>query len=340
MTTYHHPGPPPTAGASALLGEVVCWDLRAVEVPLDAVETALRDAGLPTAAVSDLRPTTAFSRAVADLKANRTIDRIKPQDGGAPRADDGLIRFQFTRKELEASGLRLDFSYETVCTLDPSDGEITCPDEDIQDHARRMFAHATTHRNTSDITRTIQRLFRDHADLFPISPKGVAYFVPDEHRAFTAAIEQFLRAVGGQLLRFPVPKGTPEGNRSVKESVEAGLEAMRHDLDMTLADWDAKTRAGTMDKAVAEWRTIQHKALAYSEYLGERQQGLLDHLNATKKRLAAKIADVDAAKAAAKGKATEGQMSFIEPVIDPQDSADGAAARVTAADTTATATID
>ncbi len=273
---------------AALLGEIVTWDLAAMEVGYQAVQDALQAAGLPTGEAKHLRAQTAFSRAVKDLREGRAIDRVTTDKTA------GTIVFQFTRKGLDSAGARLDFNYEALCTLATDTGDITCPDSpEIEQHARTMFAHAMAHRTTSDVTRLVQRLFAAHADLYPINPKkGVAYFVPEPHRDFSAKVEDFLKALGGRLDRFPVPSGTSEGNAAVQNTVEDGLSALAGELQDAVDAWDEKTRPSTMEKATDRLQTIFHKTESYAEYLGDRQSSLLADLTAQKKRLAAKILQV------------------------------------------------
>jgi hypothetical protein len=282
----------PTANARDLLGEIVTWDMQAQELPLATVRQALDDSGLPPESIGDLRTATAFGRAIKELKEGRAIDRIKTD------TKSGIVHFQFTRKTLEASGLQIDFAFEALCSLDLSNGWIECPGSpQIEAHARAMFAHAVNHRQTSDITRLVQRLFEQNADLYPINPrKGVAYFVPERFRAFSAQMEDFLSALGGTLLRFPVPTGTESGNRSVRDSVENGLLALSEELQQAVDTWNEKTRGATMDHAVERWQTLKHKAESYAEYLGDRQATLLATLATQRQRLAAKITEISALK--------------------------------------------
>jgi hypothetical protein len=289
---------------SELLGEIVTWDLASLTVPYDRVVSALSESGLPLEAATDLRPQTAFSRACREFREDRTIDRIK-REGDA-------VTFQFTRKALEDNGL-LGFDYECLVHLDTASGTITCPESpDIEEAATRLFAEALRQRNTNDITRMVQGLFQAHADLYPINPrKGVAYFVPEKFRDFSGRCETFLTSLGGKLLRFPVPKGTAEGNRSVKDSVEGGLSTLVDELAAAVDSWDEHTRESTFEKAVEKWTTVRHKAEAYSEYLGEKQAGLLARLDAEKSRLAAKVSALAIAKETAKN---DGQPSLFPPV--------------------------
>lgn len=278
-----------------LLGEIVTWDMTSSEVTQEAVLNALNAAQLSLDVAGDLRATAAFNRACKSLKEDRAIDKIK--------RNGSVISFQFTRKHLVESQGVIQFDREARVMLDTETGRIQCDEShELEKHAQELFDHATSHRNTSDVTRMVQKLFANHADLYPINPrKGVAYFVPHEHRHFAEKCEHFLNELGGQLLRFPVPKGTAEGNRSVRVAVEEGLAGLLHDLEAAAEDWSETTRTSTMDAAIERWKQIKHKAESYAEYLGDRQATLLDELTAAKGRLAERIATVEAEKATADG---------------------------------------
>lgn len=265
---------------STLLGEVVSWDLDKAETTYSAVQDCLRDAGLDPEAAKELRPRSAFSRACKDLKDERSIDKV--------RNEDGLVRFQFTKKTL--AGSKIDFDYECVLSLDTDSGAISCDENpELEKTARELFAHAIQSRNAQDITRLVQKMFIEHADLMPISKKGVAYFVPEAHRAFTAKVADFLQRLGGKLTRFPVPTGTAEGNASVKEAVENSLSVLVDELNAAVEGWDESTRKSTMDKQIEKWKKISYKVEVYDTYLGSEQERLKDELAKAKQRLADKI---------------------------------------------------
>lgn len=263
-----------------LLGEIVAWDLGSTEVSLQSVRDSLNAAGLDPDSVSDMMPRAAFGRACKHLKENRTIDKVSTANG--------IITFQFTKKELD--GDRLEFDYETVVRLDTGTGDIDSDLPELAEKARDLFAHARQTRTNTDITRLVQRLFRVKADLFSISPKGVAYFVPEAHREFTGKVERFLTEMGGRLYRFPVPQGTAEGNLSVKNAVQAGLTELLGELNESVEGWNDTTRKSTMDRAMERWQTIKYKVEAYKTYLGAEQDRLQKALVEAKEALAKKIA--------------------------------------------------
>src|SRR5205085_1945733 len=109
------------------------------------------------------------------------------------------------------------------------------------------------------------------------------YFVPQRHAAFTDKIQDLLNRVGGRLLRFPVPAGTPEGDRSVTAAVADGLAAVVAEHRAAVAQFGADTRPDTLERAADKIRATRFKLSAYSEYLaGER--GRLDRAVAAAER--------------------------------------------------------
>jgi hypothetical protein len=268
-----------------LLGEIVTWDLRSLEVSYTDVLQALTDAGLDPAAAKEMAPRSAFGRACKELKENRSIDKVSHARGE--------ISFQLTKKEIRDD--RVDFDYECRIVLNTETGDLKCDENPvIEQTARDLFAHAMQTRNAADVTRLVQKMFSDHADLYPINPhKGVAYFVPDAHRDFTAKIESFLTKLGGTLPRFPVPKGTIEGNASVRDAVNAGLETVLGELRESVDGFDAETRKSTMEKALEKFEVMRHKVECYGEYLDTKKDALLAELSAAKAALVEKLTAVD-----------------------------------------------
>lgn len=280
----------PTAHASSeLLGEVVVWSMRGSEMLYTDVLQALDTACLPREAARELSPRGAFTRACKELKKDRVIDKVSTKGG--------VISFQFTQKHLV--GDKFEHDYECMVYLDADSGKITCPEnEGLADQARQLFAYCNQTRNAQDVTRITQKLFKEHADLFGIDPhKGVAYFVPEQHRDFTTKIDRFLNELGGGLHRFPVPVGTETGNQSVQSAVQGGLQSMLADLEKAVDEWDTSTRAKTIEASKKEWEAISYKVGAYAHYLSAKHTELEQGLEAAKQRLVDKIFAIDEEKA-------------------------------------------
>lgn len=270
--------------APELLGEIVSWDMEAKELHLDTIRDSLKTAGLDPDMMAELTPKAAFQRACSELKEDRAIDKVE--------TGKDQIKFQFTKKLLEEG--RMDYDYECVVTLATDSGKVEChEDPALAEKAEELLCHASSHRNAQDVTRLVQNLFGKNADLFPINPKkGVAYFVPDAHREFTSKVDHFLSLVGGYLSRFPVPSGTTEGNRSVKDAVEAGLSSLVAELDAAVGAWDESTRKGTVDKCLDKYNQIAYKVDAYAGYLKASTEGLQEKIKASKIALVEKITEI------------------------------------------------
>lgn len=273
---------------SPLLGEVVTWDIATQDIPYHDVIDALREAGLDPDAASELSPKSAFKRACKTLKENRSIDRLN-QSG---KKKGGPVIYQFTRKELEDG--KLEFDYECQMELDAETGSVSCQEDGVlEEQTQKLVDFAKETRTGQDITRLVQKLFNDNADLFPINPrKGVAYFVPIEHREFTAKVEAFMSSLGGEICRFPVPRGDEKGEESVRGAIKAGIATLVDELNGAVSEWDDTTRGSTMERAKNRWTTIYNKVDAYSEYLGAEKRSLQDALDKAKDELYRRITEL------------------------------------------------
>lgn len=281
------------------LGEIITWDLPSGEVALTKLRDSLKANGFDPDLVRDMEPDNAFARAAKHLKKERVIDRVKK--------DGSTITFQFTNKHV---GDVVEFDYECMMKLDCDSGVVSSGDgpalaKEAQDH----IEHAIKHRTSNDVSNIVKKLFAKHADLFAISSKGVAYFVPAEHLEFTERVENMLSDCGGSLDRFPVPSDGGKGNESVQKTINASFERMVSELSGAVDGWDADTRPTSMAKAQEQLDLVKHKAAAYAHCFGKQQQAMLDAIEATNAKLIEKSGIVttlrEEAKEAKKPKESE-----------------------------------
>ena len=102
-------------------------------------------------------------------------------------------------------------------------------------------------------------------------------------------MQSLLGRLGGQVLRFPVPAGTSEGDRSVKDAVAAGLAALIDEHRQAIAQFGEDTRDGTLERAADKVRATQFKVAAYAEYLLDAKANLDRALAAARAELRAKV---------------------------------------------------
>ncbi|MFO0799670.1 MAG: DUF6744 family protein [Gemmataceae bacterium] len=271
--------PFPLPVGTTLLGEVISWTCSGVAVTHPALLAALRDAGLDEGVARELAPRHAFTRACRKLCDRRIIRQVGE--------DEATVTFQFTAESRD--GDRFEYALETMLTLDKRTGAVTCDLPGLATLAQEELDRATDARTGADVTRVIQKLFERHADLFPVRPQGGVYFVPDRHGAFVDKVQVMLGRLNGQILRFPVPRGLPEGDRSVKESVAAGLAALVDEHRKAVAAFGADTREDTLRRAAERIRAAQFKVAAYAEYLLDEKGRLDRELAAARDELRRKV---------------------------------------------------
>ncbi|MFO0877569.1 MAG: DUF6744 family protein [Gemmataceae bacterium] len=280
MTPKNGNGPFVVPPGTALLGEILTWSCSGVKIRHADLIGGLKDADLDESVARELAPRHAFTRACKKLSEARIIRQIAE--------DAHTITFQFT-KESKASD-SWEYSFETRLVLAKSTGTITCDLPGLATLAQEELDRCIEARNGADVTRTIQRLFERNADLFPIRDKGGVYFVPERHTPFIDQIDRFLKKLNGNLRRFPVPAGTPHGDRSVKEAVTSGLTAMIEEHRAAIALFGEDTRESTLERAAERIRVTSHKLSAYAEYLADERAKLEAQLTLAAGELRARIA--------------------------------------------------
>jgi len=261
--TASAPLPVPVGAGTRLLGEVISWACPGLSVPHAELVRALEGAGLDPGVARELAPRHAFSRACRKLSDQRIIRPVSE--------DTASVKFQFTQESRE--GDRYEYRLETTLTLDKQTGAVTCELPGLATMAQEGLDRCISARTGSDVTRVVQKLFERQADLFPIRPSGGTYFVPQRHAAFVDKTQDLLSRVGGRLLRFPVPAGTEEGDRSVTQAVADGLAAVVAEHRAAVAQFGRDTRDDTLERAAEKIRTTKFKLAAYAEYLaGEKDR--------------------------------------------------------------------
>ena len=269
---------PPPAG-TPLHGEVISWTCSGVAVTHPALLAALREAGLDESVARELAPKHAFTRACKKLCDRRIIRQVTE--------DEAAVKFQFTAESRD--GDKYEYELETMLTLDKKTGRVTCDLPGLATLAQEELDRAIDARSGGDVTRVIQKLFDRHADLFPIRPQGGCYFTPIRHAGFVDKVQAMLGRLNGQILRFPVPAGTAEGDRSVKESVAAGLAHLIEEHRRAVAAFGEDTREDTLQRAAEKIRTTRLKVEAYAELLADEKGRLDRELAAARDELRAKV---------------------------------------------------
>lgn len=281
MTGFTNPITSNLLGQSALLGEIVTWEIVGVLATQTGVRAALIECGLDPELSRDLAPRNAFIRGMRDLQENRIIRKVSE--------DQFYLNFQFT-KEANLGG-KLDYLYECVLSFEKQVGTVTCPDKpELATSAKAALDAAMEVRRSKDITNIVQRIFSKNADLFPIRAQGGAYFVPAAHVLTIEKVEMFVEKLGGAFRRFPVPTGYQTGIKAVKESVADALSATLTEYSRAIDDFNpAETSARVMTTMAQRVKQTRMKIEGYAAYLQDEATTVLAHADEVKQQLAEKM---------------------------------------------------
>lgn len=277
-----------------LLGEAVFTNLlsnRGHTNTHTEVINALRTAGLDEKLAKEIKPAQAFSRASAckTLKKNRVIDLI--------RDDKDDMLFQFSKKFLEEdaekeAGSSKQFSYpkEVKVMLDKNTGEIVCRDDAIKELAQRELDRCLMQRTTTDISTIVQKLFQTNADLIPLAVGS--WFIPLNQTGFVDRVQTFLKALGRNLGRLPIPSGTEQGDRTICESVVNYIEDMVDKLKETVKEFTLSTRPDTVTKTAEKYSAIQSKLESFDIILGDRKDVIKEALEQAQEEMRKRVEEL------------------------------------------------
>lgn len=278
---------------ASILGEVVCWELPPGTVTTyAALRHALHVAGLDENAARPFCNRHAFVRAIRAV-TGASEQRI----ARALTEDRHTIEFQLT-KEFR-NGALWDYSFEARARLDKATGVVTSDDAQMEARLRSELLSQQDTRRTGDVTRLIQALFAQNADLFPIKGSSGVYFVPQAHVGFVAKVEAFVRALSGDMKRFPVPEGTPQGTQAVEVAVTDGMSALLSETEEHVRSIavDGKRCDSVLGAAAQRIEEARRKVREYRDYLGGQWEILSDQAAYVRKLLDDKERDRAALKA-------------------------------------------
>ena len=270
--TVRAPFTPPTE--AKLLGWIVAWSSRGINLTRADLAAALQTAGFDPKLARALLPRHAWSRACHELNANRIIRLLNETD------DD--LTFQFTA---EHRAERFEYREEAEVKVDKTSGRVSCDNVVIREDTQRLLDTAIDRRTGSDVTALIQRLFKAQADLFPIKQEGGVYFVPKRFEEFVNTVRVFAASVNIEYHMFPIAEGTPIGGASVQAVIADGLTALIEEYDKAVDGFSVETRKSTVSRAVDKVAQLQLKIDSYAGYLEDQRAELLTKVQESKRKL-------------------------------------------------------
>ena len=158
--------------------------------------------------------------------------------------DDAAVTFQFTQESRDGDR----FEYDAGDHAHPGQGDrhgrpATCPA--WRPWPRRSWTGASPPGPAATSPGSSSGCSSGTADLFPIRPQGGATSCPAGTPPSSTGCRPSSAGSTASCCRFPVPAGTAEGDRVVKEAVAAGLAALIAEHRQAVAEFGEDTRPRT-----------------------------------------------------------------------------------------------
>jgi hypothetical protein len=275
-----------------VLGYMTWWSLRDVDLTRDRFIAILEECGLNKAYAREHNYRSAFKRALKSLEEKRIIRFV----------DETPFRlvYQFTKelKREDTATPRLEYDRETLIVIDK---EIYRQSEkfedalvegipDIKKALIALFYQEKTRYNSGDVTRYIQRIFEDEADIITLRDQGCLYFVPAAYREVLDKVSRLVRQISGNDRAFefvPLPD-TSSGRVLVKRSIEDETQ-----MTYEVLAAEIETAMKSKQEVSEVWKTtrisrilgLQERLATYAELLGDKGKVLVREAQSLEKEI-------------------------------------------------------
>lgn len=266
-------------------GEAVSW--KTPGCSYSELRLGLTEAGFDAGRAKELLPRNAFARAAKKLQESRIIKKVKE--------DGDFLYFQFTREHTNATKDRIDYSYEAIVRLDKKTGDVVClEDPSLATQASALLDAEMESRNSSDITRLIQRIFEDQGgDLIALRQQGGFYFVPTEHVKIVDQVEKLAKHIGGTVGRLSIAIDSGSANDSTRQTIAESMVEHFNGLIEEFRD-SCKTFSVDTDPEVVGRRTeklikLRTKLISYTGILQDQAEEISDAIKRADNEMLARL---------------------------------------------------
>lgn len=261
-----------------VIGNICWWTVHNVNVTRQKLIEILKQSGLDEKFARSHNYRAAFIRCLKEFEENRII-RLVEENGSE-------LVYQFTAEsKVENQEFKLSYNPETVVRIDKaryrrtkSIDQSISGREDVRQKLIQLFEDKKDRYHSSDVTRLIQRIFRERADIVSLREQGGVYFVPSHFTNLLGAVASFVNALDGASFEFfPLPDAQACRNavaNAVDDEMRVDLKKMEEEMK--------KVENG--DKEITErWRNhklrtienIRKRITRYAEVLSEESSKFL-----------------------------------------------------------------
>lgn len=278
------------------LGLIVWWNVQRVQLTKTEFEKHLEAVGIDKKYARDHNYRSAFIRSLHELEAQRIIRKVEE--------DDFKLVFQFTAENLMrgANGDKsLEYEKETIVVIDKEEyrdsGDFSKAlirgKKEIKEKLVELFNQHKVSYKSSDVTRYVQRIFRDRADIISLRPQGAVYFIPYAYRNVVEQVSALLQRIGNGCNVEYAPIPNVESSRTMIKNaltlelttdakhLEEDLKAALNGADNVSNNWSV-TRIGKIKNMLDRMEKYRDSGiinnedtLGISTNLNELQQKIL-----------------------------------------------------------------
>ena len=273
-----------------ILGYVCWWNIRNVDITQDQFATILRDCGINDKYAREHNYRSAFIRALKNLEEKRIIRLVEE--------DSAKFVYQFTA-ETKVDGTdhaHLEYDEETVVVIDKQryrdwnkiEKAITKGREDIKEKLIKLFYQEKVRYKSSDITRYLQKILRDNADIISLRDQGSVYFIPASYQTVLDSVLKLVNMLSKESVLEYLPVPNVESSRSMVSNVFTDeIEALLDKIDKEIDEIDSGGKQVTSkwaDNKRDKLKQVQERIDLYTDALeGKAKSALQKSLEKAKK---------------------------------------------------------
>lgn len=256
-----------------ILGFVTYWTVNGIDITRDKLISIMKACNLNEKLARQHNYRCAVIRSLRDMEEARIIRLV--------HEDPARLLYQFTAENKigEVENARLEYDPETVVTIDKDMYRDTqdlaksvSGRPDIVEKLLALFNEKKDKYGSSDITRLVQRIFNEKADIVALRPQGGVYFIPSNFADVVESVKQMLAQIGNSTFEsLPMPN-VESCRAAVKNAVQ---DEMNIDIVKLEKELDSVKKGETevTDKWFQNRLDVITKAKAridqYVEILGE-----------------------------------------------------------------------
>jgi len=263
-----------TEGAKTLdiVGFLCWWSVKNVDIVREQLIDLLKQCGINEKYARSHNYRAAFIRALRELEENRIIRPVEE--------NKGAMVYQFTAEtKIDEEDVKLKYDPETLVAINKSVyaktkdiSQAITGREDIRQKLIELFEDKKDKYHSSDITRLIQRIFSEKADIVSLRETGGVYYVPTEFTHVVTAVSQLVNSIGNSTFEyFPLPDVEACRNAiasAVDNEMRVDLEKMEEEMKLVEAG-DKEVTQRWRNHKIKTLNKIANRIARYNEVLAE-----------------------------------------------------------------------